>query len=78
MLRILQARLQQDVNRELPDIQAGFRKGGAWQPSPAFLPVEPHGQRSLEGYGPRGHKESDMTEATEQAALGHPEYGGSH
>ena len=27
MLRILQARLQQDVNRELPDIQAGFRKG---------------------------------------------------
>ena len=27
MLKILQARLQQDVNRELPDIQAGFRKG---------------------------------------------------
>ena len=27
MLRILQARLQQYVNRELPDIQAGFRKG---------------------------------------------------
>ena len=26
MLKILQARLQQDVNRELPDIQAGFRK----------------------------------------------------
>ena len=23
----------------------------------------PHGQRSLEGYGPRGHKESDTTEA---------------
>ena len=22
----------------------------------------PHGQRSLEGYSPRGHKESDMTE----------------
>ena len=27
MLTILQARLQQYVNRELPDIQAGFRKG---------------------------------------------------
>ena len=27
MLKILQARLQQYVNRELPDIQAGFRKG---------------------------------------------------
>ena len=27
MLKILQARLQQHVNRELPDIQAGFRKG---------------------------------------------------
>ena len=27
MLKILQARLQQHMNRELPDIQAGFRKG---------------------------------------------------
>ena len=27
MLKILQARLKQYVNRELPDIQAGFRKG---------------------------------------------------
>ena len=27
MLKILQARLQQHVNHELPDIQAGFRKG---------------------------------------------------
>ena len=28
MLKIFQARLQQYVNRELPDVQAGFRKGG--------------------------------------------------
>ena len=28
MLKILQARLQHYVNQELPDIQAGFRKGG--------------------------------------------------
>ena len=27
MLKILQARFQQQVNRELPDVQAGFRKG---------------------------------------------------
>ena len=27
MLKILQARLQQYMNSELPDVQAGFRKG---------------------------------------------------
>ena len=27
MLKILQARLQQYVKRELPDVEAGFRKG---------------------------------------------------
>ena len=27
MLKILQARLQQNVNQELPDVEAGFRKG---------------------------------------------------
>ena len=27
MLKILQVRLQQYVNREIPDVQAGFRKG---------------------------------------------------
>ena len=33
MLKILQARLQQYMNRELPDVQAGFRKGRGtfWQ-----------------------------------------------
>ena len=36
----------------------------AWQPTPVFLPGESHGQRSLVGYSPWGHKESDMTEAT--------------
>ena len=33
-----------------------------WQPTPVFLPVKPHGQTSLVGYSPWGHKESDMTE----------------
>ena len=27
MLKIIQAKLQQYMNRELPDVQAGFRKG---------------------------------------------------
>ena len=33
-----------------------------WQPAPVFLPGEFHGQRSLAGYSPWGHKESDTTE----------------
>ena len=32
-----------------------------WLPTPVFLPGEFHGQRSLEGYTPWGHKESDAT-----------------
>ena len=28
----------------------------AWQPTPVFLPGELHGERSLEGYGPYGHR----------------------
>ena len=35
-----------------------------WQPTPVFLPGEPHELRSLVGYSPWGCKESDMTEAT--------------
>ena len=33
-----------------------------WQPTPVFLPGKSHGWRSLAGYGPWGHKESDTTE----------------
>ena len=33
-----------------------------WQPTPEFLPGEFHGQRSLAGYSPWSHTESDMTE----------------
>ena len=36
----------------------------AWQPTPVFLHGESHGQRSLAGYSPWGHKEMDTTEAT--------------
>ena len=34
----------------------------AWQPTPVFLPGEPHGQESLGGYSPGGHTESDTPE----------------
>ena len=33
-----------------------------WQPIPVFLPGKSHGQRSLAGCGPWGHKELDLTE----------------
>ena len=36
-------------------------------PTPAFLPRESHGQRSLAGCSPWGHKEADTTEVTEHA-----------
>ena len=35
-----------------------------WQPTLVSLPGKSHGQRSLAGYSPWGHKESDMTEMT--------------
>ena len=33
-----------------------------WQPTLVFLPAKSHGQRSLVGYSPKDHKDSDMTE----------------
>ena len=33
-----------------------------WQPPPVFLPGKSHGQRSLMGYNPQGHKELDTAE----------------
>ena len=33
-----------------------------WQPTPVFLLGKFHGQKSLVGYSPWGHKESGMTE----------------
>ena len=35
------------------------------QPTPVFLPGKSHGQRSLVGYNPNGHKKLDTTEAIE-------------
>ena len=33
-----------------------------WHPTPVFLPGESHGQRSLVGFSPWSHRESDTTE----------------
>ena len=33
-----------------------------WKPTLVFLPEKFHGQRSLAGYSPQGHNESDVTE----------------
>ena len=39
----------------------------AWEPTPGFLPGESHGQRSLMGYSPWGHTESDTIGTTDRA-----------
>ena len=39
--------------------------GGNCNPLSVFLPGESHGQKSLTGYSPWDHKESDTTEVTE-------------
>ena len=47
MLKILQARLQQYVNRELPDVQAGFRKGRGIRNQIANIPHEVMGPDAM-------------------------------
>ena len=37
-----------------------------WLPTPVFLPGELYGQKSLVGYSPWSHKESDMAERLTQ------------
>ena len=37
-----------------------------WQPTPVFWPGESHGQKSLAGYSPWGHRELDTTERVTQ------------
>ena len=44
MLKILQGRLQQYMNRELPDVQAGFRKGKGTRGKTCQHPLD-HGKR---------------------------------
>ena len=44
----------------------------AWLPTPVFLPGESHGQRSLAGYCPWGHKELDMTKQLTHKHISQP------
>ena len=57
--------------QEPPEMQVqslGWEDPGrrAWQPTPVFLPGEPHGDRSLVGYSPWGRKEPVTTERLTQ------------
>ena len=49
--------------RDARSIPGSGRSPGG-QPTPVFLTGESHGQKSLAGYNPQGHKESDTTEVT--------------
>ena len=67
MALVVKNRLANGGDRKDASLIPGVRKipsGRAWQPTPVFLPGEFHGQRSLGGYSPTGHIESDTTEAT--------------
>ena len=44
------------------ELGVSLQGGKAWQPTPVFLPGEPHGQRSLAGYSSWAHKESGTTQ----------------
>ena len=59
------------ISNPVPPKRCGFHSWAgkipwrrAWQPTPAFLPGESHGQRSLTGYSTEGRTESDTTEVT--------------
>ena len=56
--------LQYKLKEKLPPPAGRSPGGGHDNLTPVFLPGESHGQRSLVGYGPWGHKESDMTKAS--------------
>ena len=45
---------------------------GKWQPTPVLLPGKSHGQRSLAGYGPWGHKRVTYDLVTEHTHIQEP------
>ena len=66
MLKILQVRLQQYVNRELPDVQAGFRKGREY--TEELYKKDLHDQDNHDGV--ITHLEPDILECEVKWALG--------
>ena len=57
-VKVLPARQQMQINAWVGKIS----RRRAWLPTPVFLSGEFHGQRSLAGYIPWGHKELDLIE----------------
>ena len=68
--------------KHLPPMQETWVESLGWedhlekemQPTPVLLPGESHGWRSLAGYSPQGHKESDMTERLHQFFVAAPRF----
>ena len=56
--------MQEMLETRVPSWIQKIPWSGTWLPTPVFLPGESHGQRSLVGFGPWGHKESDTTVVT--------------
>ena len=54
----------EDMRRRLDPWVGKIPWRRAWQPTLAFLTGASHGQRSLVGYSPLGHKKLDTTEVT--------------
>ena len=52
----------QEIKSLIPGSGRSPGEGNGWLLTPVFLPGEFHGQRSLAGYSPWGHKELDTTE----------------
>ena len=60
--------MQVDVKRPRFNLWVGkILRRRTWQPTPVYWPGKFHAQRSLAGYSPWGHQESDTTEATQHA-----------
>ena len=55
--------------RDVGSIPGSGRSPAGGQSTSVFLPGESHGQRSLVGYSPWGHRELDTTEATKYACV---------
>ena len=53
--------MQETQETQVPSLSWENALEEASEPPPVFLPGKSHGQRSLVGYSPWGHKESDPT-----------------
>ena len=66
------------MGENLPEMQETWvqslgQEERKWQSTPVSLPGKSHGQRSLVGYSPWGHKESNMTERLTLSLCFNPE-----